>query len=112
MVLKLNTKLFGSSFTVERHKEDGSTETKTVTEQCYLVGETESLHSSVAISDCDGLVRGFCVHSYPRVRARVCDIESKKTCRANHLPDLPGEIAKPANTAHQCSRTESWLWPN
>lgn len=55
MVLKLNTKLFGSSFTVERHKEDGSTETKTVTEQCYLVGETESLHSSVAISDCDGL---------------------------------------------------------
>ncbi|KAK2572947.1 A disintegrin and metalloproteinase with thrombospondin motifs 2, partial [Acropora cervicornis] len=55
MVLKLNTKLFGSSFTVERHKEDGSIETKTVTEQCYLVGETESLHSSVAISDCDGL---------------------------------------------------------
>ena len=109
MVLKLNTKLFGSSFTVERHKENGSIETKTVTEQCYLVGETESLHSSVAISDCDGLVRGFCVDSYPRVRVCVCvcDIEGNKTYRANHLPDMPGEIAKLANAAHQCSRTES-----
>ena len=78
MVLKLNTKLFGSSFTVERHKENGSIETKTVTEQCYLVGETESLHSSVAISDCDGLVRGFCVDPYPRVRVSVCVISRAK----------------------------------
>lgn len=56
MVLRVNTKLFGSDFIVERHKEDGSIETRTGTEQCYLVGETESLHTSVAISDCDGLV--------------------------------------------------------
>lgn len=76
MVLKLNTKLFGSSFTVERHKENGSIETKTVTEQCYLVGETESLHSSVAISDCDGLVREF---ELILIRACVCNIESKNT---------------------------------
>lgn len=55
MVLRVNTKLFGSDFIVERHKEDGSIETRTGTEQCYLVGETESLHTSVAISDCDGL---------------------------------------------------------
>ena len=59
MVLRANTKLFGSNFTIERHREDGSIETKTVTEQCYLVGETESLHTSVAISDCDGLVTSF-----------------------------------------------------
>lgn len=55
MVLKLNSKLFGSDFTIERHKEDGAIETKTAAEQCYLVGETELLHTSVAISDCDGL---------------------------------------------------------
>ena len=60
MVLRLNSKLFGSDFTIERHKEDGTIETKTVTEQCYLVGETEALPSTVAISDCDGLVRRFC----------------------------------------------------
>lgn len=59
MVLKANTKLFGSNFTIERHREDGSIETKAVTEQCYLVGETESLHTNVAISDCDGLVTSF-----------------------------------------------------
>ena len=55
--MRLNTKLFGSDFVVERHKEDGSIETKTVTDQCYLVGEAETFHTSVAISDCDGLVR-------------------------------------------------------
>ncbi|CAH3034862.1 unnamed protein product [Porites lobata] len=55
LFLRLNTKLFGSDFVVERHKEDGSIETKTVTDQCYLVGEAESFHTSVAISDCDGL---------------------------------------------------------
>ena len=60
MVLRINAKLFGSEFTIERHKEDGSIETTSATEQCYLVGETESLHTSVAISDCDGLVRSFC----------------------------------------------------
>ena len=65
MFLRVNTKLFGSDLTIERHKEDGSIETTTGTEQCYLVGETESLHTSVAISDCDGLVRSF-----PRTHAR------------------------------------------
>ena len=44
------------------------------------MGETESLHSSVAISDCDGLVRGFCVDSYPRVC--VCVISRAKRLRA------------------------------
>ena len=60
MVLRVNTKLFGSDFIIERYKEDGSIETKTATEQCYLVGETDSLHTSVAISDCDGLVSSLC----------------------------------------------------
>ena len=77
MVLKLNSKLFGSDFTIERHKEDGTIETKTAAEQCYLVGETELLHTSVAISDCDGLVREFSfthihVERQSRPRSLLC----------------------------------------
>ena len=57
MILKVNTKLFGSDFTIERYKEDGTIEKKVSTDiHCYLVGETEAFHTSVAISDCDGLV--------------------------------------------------------
>ena len=57
MILKVNTKLFGSHFTIERYKEDGTIEKKVSTDiHCYLVGETEAFHTSVAISDCDGLV--------------------------------------------------------
>lgn len=56
--LRINTLLFGSDFTTERYKEDGTIErTKSSDLHCYLVGETESFYSSVAISDCDGLVR-------------------------------------------------------
>ena len=56
--LKVNTMLLGSDFVIERYKEDDSIERKASTDiHCYLVGETESFHSSVAISDCDGLVR-------------------------------------------------------
>lgn len=54
--LRINTLLFGSDFTTERYKEDGTIErTKSSDLHCYLVGETESFYSSVAISDCDGL---------------------------------------------------------
>lgn len=54
--LRINTMLFGSNFTTERYKEDGTIErTKSSDLHCYLVGETESFYSSVAISDCDGL---------------------------------------------------------
>lgn len=57
MILRVNTKLFGSDFIIERYKEDGTIERKTATDvHCYLVGEAESFHTSVAISDCDGLV--------------------------------------------------------
>lgn len=55
--LRINTLLFGSDFTTERYKEDGTIErTKSSDLHCYLVGETESFYSSVALSDCDGLV--------------------------------------------------------
>lgn len=57
--------LFGSNFTTERYKEDGTIErTKSSDLHCYLVGETESFYSSVAISDCDGLVRIVYVQFY------------------------------------------------
>lgn len=66
MILRVNTKLFGSDFTIERYKEDGTIERKVSTDiHCYLVGETESVHTSVAISDCDGLVST--VHSILRM---------------------------------------------
>ncbi|KAL9984449.1 hypothetical protein ACROYT_G006741 [Oculina patagonica] len=56
MILTVNTKLFGSDFIIERYKKDGTIERKTATDvHCYLVGETESFYTSVAISDCDGL---------------------------------------------------------
>lgn len=66
MILRVNTKLFESDLTIERYKEDGTIERKVSTDvHCYLVGETESFHTTVAISDCDGLVSA--AHSVLRV---------------------------------------------
>ena len=56
LVLHLNDKLFGSDLVIEWHRENGTIDRKPPTDNCYLVGETEPFHSSVAISDCDGLV--------------------------------------------------------